>query len=540
MKEPSMNITGQQLIGGRDIDAAEPALHAVDPATGQALAPAFSTARAEDVDLACALAAQAFDRYRSTDPRDRASFLDRIAAGIESLGPQLIERALAESGLPQARLEGERGRTCGQLRLFADVLRTGTWQPLVLDNAMPDRKPLARPDLRMRHVALGPVAVFGASNFPLAFSVAGGDTASALAAGCPVVVKAHPSHPGTSELVARAVRRAVQESGLPEGVFSMVGGVGNDVGARLVAHPAIQAVGFTGSRAGGLALLRVAQARRQPIPVFAEMSSINPVFMLPGALAARAESAAQGLVDSLVLGSGQFCTNPGLVIGVGGADWERFVVAVAGAVESKPAGTMLNAAIHRSYGGGTAHLESLEGVRLVAKGRPVAEAKGYHARAAVYQTSAEQWIATPSLESEVFGPCSLLVRCADAAQMIEMAERLSGQLTATLHLEDTIAGDLEVARALLPVLERKAGRILGNGYPTGVEVSHAMVHGGPWPATSHSGSTSVGASAIARFVRPVCYQDLPHALLPPALRDTSLASSWRLVDGVPSAPLQPD
>ena len=538
MKAIPMKITGQQLIGERDVDGGEPLLQAVNPAEGRPIAPAFGTAQAQDVDLACTLAAQAFDPYRATDPRERAAFLDRVATGIEALGPQLIERAMAETGLPQARLEGERGRTCGQLRLFANVLRAGTWQQLVVDSALPGRQPAPRPDLRMQSIALGPVAVFGASNFPLAFSVAGGDTASALAAGCPVVVKAHPSHPGTSELVGRAVRRAVQESGLPEGVFSMVGGTGHEVGTRLVAHPAIQAVGFTGSRAGGLALLKVAQGRPQPIPVFAEMSSINPVFMLPGALAARAERVAQGLVDSVVLGSGQFCTNPGLVLGVGGADWASFVGAVAAAVEAKAPGTMLNEAIHGAYDRGTAHLESLEGVGLVARGQPVAEAGGYVARAAVYETSAERWLATPALESEVFGPCSLLVRCTDAAQMIALAERLSGQLTATLHLEDALAGDLDIARDLVSVLERKAGRILANGFPTGVEVCQAMVHGGPWPATSHSGSTSVGATAIARFVRPVCYQDLPQALLPPALRDASLSRSWRLVDGARQAPSQ--
>jgi len=534
-----MDITGQLLIGARDIDVAGTVLQAVNPVNGQQLSPAFCTARAEDIDLACTLAAQAFDRYRATAPSERASFLERVAAGIEALGPQLIARAMAETGLPQARLEGERARTCGQLRLFAGVLRTGAWQQLTLDRALPDRQPLARSDLRMQLIAVGPVAVFGASNFPLAFSVAGGDTASALAAGCPVVVKAHPSHPGTSELVGRAVRQAVQESGLPEGVFSLVGGAGNEVGTLLVAHPAIQAVGFTGSRAGGQALLRVAQGRGQPIAVHAEMSSINPVFLLPGALASRAERVAQGLVDSMVLGSGQFCTNPGLVLGIGGPGWDRFIDLVAGAVEAKAPGTMLNEGIHRAYGSGIAHLESLDGVVRVAQGKSAGEEAGCSARAVVFQTTADRWLATPSLENEVFGPCSLLVRCVDGAQMIEVAEHLSGQLTATLHLQDDVPGDLNVARALLPILERKAGRILANGFPTGVEVSHAMVHGGPWPATSDSRGTSVGSSAITRFVRPVCYQDLPPGLLPATLRDASLSGTWRLADGAPTAPSQP-
>ena len=535
MANITVNITGQLLIGGHDVDPTGATFHAINPANRQTLPPAFATARPEDIALACTLAAQAFDAYRATTPERRASFLERIAGGIEALGAPLVERAMAETGLLEARLEGERARTCGQLRLFARVLRSGLWQQLTLDSALVQRQPAPRPDLRMRQMALGPVAVFGASNFPLAFSVAGGDTASALAAGCPVVVKAHPSHPGTCELVARMVREAAQHSGMPEGVFSMVAGVGHEVGTRLVAHPAIQAVGFTGSRAGGLALLRVAQARAQPIPVYAEMSSINPVFVLPGALAARAERIAQDFVDSMVLGAGQFCTSPGLVLGVGGADWERFVAAVASAVEAKVPGTMLNEGIHRAYRAGTAHLAALAGVQRVAQGN-VAAGDGCSAQAVVHQTSAENWLATSALEDEIFGPSSLLVRCDDLAQLRAIAERLSGQLTVTLQLEARHDGDLEIARTLLPVLERKAGRILANGFPTGVEVGYAMVHGGPFPATSDGRSTSVGASAISRFLRSVCYQDLPDSLLPTALRDANLGAAWRLVDGTLMAP----
>jgi len=531
-----MNITGQLLIGRQDSDGNGASFHATNPATRTSLAPAFATAGPDDIHLACTLAAAGFDAYRATSAEQRAVFLERIASGIEALGPTLIERAMAETGLPQARLEGERGRTTGQLRLFASVLRNGLWQQIAVDSALPQRLPARRPDLRLRQIALGPVAVFGASNFPLAFSVAGGDTASALAAGCPVVAKAHPSHPGTSELVGRAVREAVQACGLPEGVFSLVGGEGHAVGTDLVAHPAIQAVGFTGSRAGGLALLRVCQARAQPIPVYAEMSSINPVFVLPAALAARADAIAQGFVDSLVLGSGQFCTNPGLVIGVRGPDWDRFVAAVSAAVSAKAAGTMLNAGIHRAYLAGTARLAGADGVQAVALGQASA-AEACAAQAAVHRTTAAQFLATPALEDEVFGPSSLLIACDDFAQLRAAAEHLSGQLTATLQIDD---GDHGAAHALLPILERKAGRILANGFPTGVEVGHAMVHGGPYPATSDSRSTSVGASAIARFLRPVCYQDLPENLLPTVLTRDALAGQWHTVDGVMQAPRPAD
>jgi NADP-dependent aldehyde dehydrogenase len=434
---------------------------------------------------------------------------------------------MAETGLPQGRLEGERGRTAGQLRLFASVLRSGHWQQIAIDSALPQRQPAPRPELRMLQMALGPVAVFGASNFPLAFSVAGGDTASALAAGCPVVVKAHPSHPGTCELVGRVVREAVLACGLPEGVFSLMGGEGHAVGTSLVEHPAIQAVGFTGSRTGGLALLRVCQARAQPIPVYAEMSSINPVFVLPCALAARTEVIAQGFVDSVVMGSGQFCTNPGLVIGVKGPDWDKFAQAISTALAAKAAGTMLNAGIHRAYIVSTERLASLDGVQCVARGQATV-GDACAARAVVHQTTASNLLATPTLEDEVFGPSSVLVGCDDLAQMRAAAEHLSGQLTATLQIDD---GDHVAARTLLPILERRAGRILANGFPTGVEVGYAMVHGGPYPATSDSRSTSVGATAMARFLRPICYQDLPEGLLPAALTRSGLSTQWRIVDG---------
>jgi alpha-ketoglutaric semialdehyde dehydrogenase len=390
-KTMTMNITGQLLIGDRKIRSTANSFQAHDPSTGQTLEPSFSCASPQDIDLAATLAAQAFDAYRATSAEQRATFLETIATGIEALGATLIERAMAETGLPNARLMGERGRTTGQLRLFAQVLRAGIWQQATVDTAMPDRQPMRRSDLRMQQIALGPVAVFGASNFPLAFSVAGGDTAAALAAGCPVIVKAHPSHPGTSELVARVIQAAVQAWGFPQGTFSMVAGTGNEVGSQLVAHPAVQAVAFTGSRAGGLALCAIARARHQPIPVYAEMSAINPVFLLPQGLAARAEAIATGFVDSLVLGAGQFCTNPGLVLGIKGPAWDRFVAAVSTAAAEKPAATMLNAGIHRAYIHGTEKLCAAPELSQVAQGR-ASSGSGYTAQAHIYETTAHAFL----------------------------------------------------------------------------------------------------------------------------------------------------
>jgi NADP-dependent aldehyde dehydrogenase len=500
-------------------------IRAFNPATCSEMEPAFGLADAGDVDAACALAEQAFDAYRSVSLERRARFLETIADRIMDIGPLLIERASQESGLPAGRLEGERGRTCNQLRLFAKVVRDGHFLEATLDSALPQRTP-PRPDLRMRKIGLGPVAVFGASNFPLAFSVAGGDTASALAAGCPVVVKAHGAHPGTSELVGKAVLRAAIECDMPEGVFSMLIGEGRQVGQALVAHPAIKAVGFTGSRQGGMALVHAANARKEPIPVYAEMSSINPLYILPGALAADAAKLGQGFVDSLTLGVGQFCTNPGLVIGLAGAGFDAFRDAAAQALQAKGAGTMLTAGIHQAYTGAIEKRSGIAGVRCFAQGS--ADGQGCAAQAALYETDAATFLASPDLEDEIFGPTSLLVACRDEAELLAVTNHIEGQLTATVHAQ---ADDCALAGRLLPVLERKAGRILFNGYPTGVEVCHAMVHGGPFPATSDARSTSVGATAIDRFLRPVCYQDVPEELLPEALRDDNPLRLTRMVDG---------
>ncbi|BBI53514.1 2,5-dioxovalerate dehydrogenase [Vreelandella olivaria] len=521
-----MTLEGKLLIGQQAISGQQADIHAVNPATGETLAPAYPGGSKAEVEQACELAEAAYATYRETSLEDRAVFLETIASEIEAIGEELTKRGVAETGLPEARLQGERGRTCGQLRLFANVVRAGEWLDVRIDPALPDREPLPRADLRQRHIALGPVAVFGASNFPLAFSVAGGDTASALAAGCPVVVKGHSAHPGTSELVGRAIQRAVAKCELPEGVFSLLFGSGKEIGQALVADPRIQAVGFTGSRSGGTALMATAQARPQPIPVYAEMSSINPVFLLPEALKARGKAIAEGFVGSLNMGAGQFCTNPGLVIAVQGPELDAFVEAAGEAVKGSAAQTMLTPGIHDAYQQGVDRLANHAKVTEVARGQAGETANA--CQAGLFVTQAEAFLNESALQEEVFGSTSLVIACANAQEVAKVAAQLEGQLTITLHMDD---GDLATAKQLLPTLERKAGRILANGWPTGVEVCHAMVHGGPYPATSDSRTTSVGSAAIFRFLRPVCYQALPEGLLPEAIRDGNPYGVSRLVDG---------
>lgn len=519
-------LTGRMLIGAAATSGSEATVRGIDPASGKELEPAYGGASEVDLERACLLAEAAFDAYRETTPEQRALFLEAIAEAILAIGDPLIERAMRESGLPRARLEGERGRTVGQLRLFAEVVREGSWLEARIDPAIPDRKPMPRSDLRMRHVPLGPVAIFGASNFPLAFSVAGGDTTSALAAGCPVVVKAHPAHPGTSELVGRAVQGAIAACALPEGVFSLLYGTGNWLGGALVADARIKAVGFTGSRRGGLALMDIANKRPEPIPVYAEMSSINPVLILPHALASRGEAIAKAFVASLTLGAGQFCTNPGLVLAQEGAELDRFAANAAANLGACAPATMLTPGIWQAYRGGVDRLGTRPGVESIARGK--AGDGPNLGQAALFSASAEDFLADPALREEVFGAASVLIRCRDAAAMRRIVEELEGQLTVTLQMDEA---DLDLARSLLPALERKAGRLLVNGFPTGVEVAHAMVHGGPFPATSDGRSTSVGSLAILRFLRPVCYQDFPGALLPQALRDGNPLAIPRRVNG---------
>ncbi|MEG3181380.1 aldehyde dehydrogenase (NADP(+)) [Sphingomonas sp. LT1P40] len=520
-----MILTGNLFIGGERRAAAD-RFHAYDPAAGAEIADVgFAGATEQDVADACAAADAAFIPYSTRPLAERAAFLDAVADEIEALGDELIERACRESGLPSARITGERGRTTGQLRLFAREVRDGQWQKLRIDHADPARTP-PKPDLRLRMVPVGPVAVFGASNFPLAFSTAGGDTASALAAGCPVVMKGHRAHPGTAELIASAIASAAEKTGMPAGVFSLVNGTSRRVGEALVADPRIQAVGFTGSRGGGEALMKIAAARPRPIPVYAEMSAINPVILLPEALKARGTALAEGFVASLAMGAGQFCTNPGLVMGVDGPDLDAFVARASEVLSGQPAQVMLTDGIWDAFESGKAKLAASAHVTTLAQG---AEAEGPNrGRAALFSVAGKDFLADPVHLHEVFGVSSVIVRCADIAELSAVLGELEGQLTATLQVD---AGDYDAARALLPVLERTVGRVIANGWPTGVEVGHAMVHGGPYPATSDPRSTSVGSLAIDRFLRPVSYQDLPEALLPQALREGGQSGVVARIDG---------
>lgn len=518
-------LTGEYCIAGERRGAGE-VFHAYDPVAGASIEGiGFFSASEQDLADACAAAEAAAIAYAELPLETRAAFLDAIASHIEGLGDALIERAARESGLPVARITGERGRTCGQLRLFASEVRDGQWLKLRIDHADPARTP-PKPDLRLRMVPLGPVAVFGASNFPLAFSTAGGDTASALASGCPVVVKGHPAHPGTSELIAGAIVRAAADTGVPPGVFSLLSGMGNALGAALVADPRIQAVGFTGSRSGGEALMKIAAARARPIPVYAEMSAINPVILLPAALAARGKALAAGYVGSLTLGSGQLCTNPGLVLAIEGAALDAFLAEAGQIVEAQAPQAMLSAGIHAAFEKGSAALAATAEVQTIARGiHPTGPHEG---RAALFGVSAADWLADAELQHEVFGAASIVVRCADRNELLTVIANLEGQLTATLQMDEA---DFDDARAVLPLLERRVGRILANGWPTGVEVCHAINHGGPYPATSDGRTTSVGTLAIDRFLRPVSYQDIPSALLPQMLRDGAQAGVLSRIDG---------
>jgi NADP-dependent aldehyde dehydrogenase len=521
-----MTLRGKSLIAGQPSDTGNETFHARDPATGAALEPAFHAASAADVARAVDAAADAFSVYRRSPPADRARFLETIADEIEALGDALIARTTAETGLPAARITGERGRTCAQLRLFAATVREGSWVDARIDTALPDRHPAPRPDIRRMLKPVGPVVVFGASNFPLAFSTAGGDTASAFAAGCPVIVKAHPAHPGSGELVAGAILRAAETCGLRPGVFSFVHG-GPAIGVALVRHPATAAVGFTGSHAAGRALFDAANSRPHPIPVFAEMSSVNPVFVLPGALNERSEEIAQGLLASFTLGVGQFCTKPGLVFTLRGPDADAFADKLVRAVRQAEGGTMLTAGILGAFERRREELTAIDGVREMAAARAAA-AGAAQVRPSVASTDAAHFLAQPLLATEVFGPFMLVVSCRDADEMLACANALEGQLTATLHGTDA---DLADAGTLIEAAESCAGRVIINGFPTGVEVSPAINHGGPYPATTDVRFTSVGTAAILRFARPVCYQGFPDVLLPDELKNANPRGILRIVNG---------
>ncbi len=520
-----ITIKGTHLIGNSERRSDAEAFRAVNPANGKSLEPAFSAAGRSEIETAAVLAEQAFRQYRQTTPTERATFLETIAEEILALDSQLIERCMEETALPEARLTGERMRTVNQLRMFAELVKEGSWVNARIDSAQPDRTPLPKPDIRQMQIALGPVAVFGASNFPLAFSVAGGDTASALAAGCTVVVKAHPLHPGTSELVGRAILKAAVRCKMPEGVFSLVHGAVPETGMELVQHPLIKAVGFTGSFRGGKALFDAAASRPEPIPVYAEMGSVNPVFILPGAMKIRGEKIAAGLAGSFTLGTGQFCTNPGVVFSVGSEVQKVFPEALVQETKKIAAASMLSKTIRENFERGTSHLANSPGVETLLA---PTEENSYSAGARIYQTDTEHFNRDESLAEEVFGPSTLLVSAPSKEELIRAAENMEGNLTATLHGTEE---DLAEYAELVAILERKVGRLIFNGFPTGVEVCHAMVHGGPFPATTASATTSVWTLAVYRFTRPVCYQDFPQATLPDALKDGNPLGILRLVDG---------
>ncbi len=522
-------LRGEHWIAGEASRGGGDAFHGVDPTSSERLEPAYFDAGDAELERAALAAVSAAPRLASARA-DRAALLEAIADEIMALGDSLLERCERETALPRARLVGERGRTTSQLRMFAAVVRDGGYVDARIDRGDPERSPAPRPDVRRMLHPLGPVAVFGASNFPLAFSVAGGDTAAALAAGCPAIVKGHPAHPGTSELVARAITAAVKKVGLPAGVFSLLHGRGRALGAKLVQHPAIKAVGFTGSLAGGRALFDLAAARPEPIPVFAEMGSVNPVFIMPGAMRARSAAIAAGLGRSVSLGVGQFCTNPGLVFVAGEDGLEAFTASLARTLSQTPVCVMLHEGIWTDYIQRVALQRQLPGVTMIAGGPAVPfPANGSCSVKPVgLLTDLETYESSPRLLEEVFGPVTVIIKCPDVAALEAVAAGLPGQLTATVHAERGEAGD---AATLARVLGERAGRVIFNGFPTGVEVCHAMHHGGPYPATTDARATSVGSAAITRFLRPVCYQDFPAALLPAELRDENPGGLLRMVDG---------
>ncbi len=520
-----MKLTGNLLIGAHDVPATEGTMKALNPATNTLIEPDFALGGVAQVHRAATLADEAFDSYSHTSLAARAAFLESIADNLEAVRAELAARAALETGLPQAQLEGEATRAATQFRQFAEVVRKGRFLQLAIDPAQPDRQPRPRMDHRLQKMAIGPVAIFGASNFPIAYSVAGGDTASALAAGATVILKAHNAHPGASEIQARAIQKAVQDHGLHEGVFSMVRGMGNTIGEALVDHPLVKAVTFTGSEQGGMALYRRAQLRPDPIPVFTEMTSINPTFILPAALAERGAQIGDGFIERMLVNVGQACLRPALQIAIKGAGLEALRDAMVKGVAEASARTMLTPGIHASYLNSLAAMEDA-GARRVAEGS--APSADFDGQSALLEVDGQRFLSEAVLSQEVFGPSALLVTVEDEAELIAIARSLEGQLSAALHLEEN---DLPLARRLLPVLERRTGRIVVNAFAHPQEVTYATVHGGPFPATSDSRFTSVGMTSIERFLRPVAYQGFPDALLPEALRDFNPLKLPRLIDG---------
>jgi len=530
MPTQSANLRGQSLIAGEPTFGEAGETTGWNPSTNESLSPTYSLLAIEQLGAATEAAAESFTSFRSLDPTTRANFLEQIAQNLTDSSETIIERAKLETGLPESRLRGEISRTTGQLSLFARLVRSGDHHGVRIDPERSERDPRPRTDIRQRKIPVGPVAIFGASNFPLAFSTAGGDTAAALAAGCPVVFKAHNAHPGTSELVGNGIMEAVKKFELHPGVFSLVFGVGTEIGQALVSDPNIAAVGFTGSRSGGLALLKTASERPIPIPVYAEMSSINPVYIFQGALRddkSDIKALANTYLSSVTGSSGQLCTQPGLVFVPSTTEGDEFVEAVANAIEHHEGQTMLTSDIHNAWLNGIHTLATQEGVVEIGRGETGTTQNS--PAPTVFQASIDAFLSNPVLQSEIFGAVSLMVRYKDIHDLLRASQALEGQLTTTLRIGKS---DLEGASHLLPILEQKAGRLLVNDWPTGVEVGHAMVHGGPFTATSDPRSTSVGTLAIERFLRPVAYQNFPQELLPASLKNDNPWQLNRLIDGV--------
>ncbi len=527
-----MSLTGKSILGYSLAEARGASFRATNPATGESIQPQFYSASVEDVNRAALLAERAFTDWSRASGKTKAALLRRIAEKIESLGDELTARVVEETALPAARVKSETARTCSQLRLFAQVVEEGSWVGASIDRADPSRAPIPKPDIRSLWRAIGPVAVFCASNFPLAFSVAGGDTASALAAGNPVVVKAHGAHPGTAEMVGEAIRDAARESGAPEGIFSLLFDSGIDVGVSLVKHPSIKAVGFTGSLGGGRALMDAAASRPQPIPVFAEMGSINPVFILPGAMRERSAQIAKAAHASVTLAAGQFCTKPGVIVTAADAanagKNEEFAATFRDLMRAGGDFTLLNSRIHQSYISDTKARANQQGISKVSQPDASPVSAGLRVAPVLFETTAAAFAHDDKLHAEIFGPSTVLISNSSHDELLHLARSLEGHLTATLHGTDE---DLRDYADLVAILESKVGRLIFNGYPTGLEVGHATVHGGPYPATSDGRSTSVGTQAIYRFARLVCFQNFPNASLPDELKDENPLKIWRMIDG---------
>ncbi len=526
-----MPLHGKNIIGGELSAQGKATFKAWAPEQGAAVEPLFTEATADEVERAFAAASTAFDAFRRLAADTLAAFLERIGFEIDALGDELLKRASLETAHPVDRLTGERARTVNQLKLFASVVREGSWVDARIDRAIPDRKPVPKPDVRRMLVPLGPVVVFGASNFPIAFSVAGGDTASALAARCPVIVKANRAHPGTSELAGEAIRKAAAATGVPPGVFSLIQGDRREIGMGLVKHPVTRAVGFTGSLAGGRALFDAAAQRPDPIPVYAEMGSVNPLFILPGALKEKAESIADGLKKSVTMGHGQFCTKPGVIAAIAGPGLDPFLAKLSSLMTAEPPGTLLHKGIFQSYEKGVSDLSAVSGARRTAASSAVADREKIQVQAALFETDVATFLQERRLREEVFGPATVVVRCGSPADLEKVARSMEGHLTATVH---GTPQDLQDYAGLVSLLETKVGRLVFNGFPTGVDVNPSMTHGGPYPATTDPHFTSVGTAAIYRWARPVSWQNFPDDALPPELRNQNPRKLWRLVDGKPT------